>query len=96
MATYVVLLDFTERGIKNLQDSPHRADAFNELAEKAGARIVSQYWTMGSHDGVFIMESPSEERAASVLLRLAAGGNVRTTTLRAFDWTEAQELINEE
>jgi uncharacterized protein with GYD domain len=31
--------------------------------------------------------------AASVLLHLAAGGNVRTTTLRAFDWAEAQDLI---
>ncbi len=94
MATFIVLLDYTDQGIRNLRDSPQRADAFTELVEKAGARIVGQYWTIGSHDGVFIMEAPSEETAASVLLQLGAGGNVRTTTLRAFDWAEAQELID--
>ena len=45
------------------------------------------------HDGVLIMEANSEEKAASVLLHLGASGNVRTTTLRAFDWAEAQDLI---
>ena len=94
MSTFIVLLDYTDLGIRNLKDSPQRADAFNEFAEKAGARVVGQYWTIGSHDGVFIMEAPTEEIAASVLLHLGASGNVRTTTLRAFDWAEAQELID--
>ena len=93
MATFIVLLDYTDQGIRNIRDSPQRADSFNEFAEKHGAKIVSQYWTIGSHDGVFIMEAPSDEVAASILLHLGAGGNVRTTTLRAFDWVEAQELI---
>jgi uncharacterized protein with GYD domain len=93
MATFIVLLDFTDQGVRNLKDSPQRADAFNAYAEKAGVQIVGQYWTIGSHDGVLILEAPSEETAASVLLHLAAGGNVRTTTLRAFDWAEAQDLI---
>ena len=93
MATFIVLLDYTDQGIRNIKDSPQRADAFTEFAEKKGARIVGQYWTIGSHDGVLIMEAPNEEVAASVLLHLAAGGNVRTMTLRAYDWAEAQELI---
>ncbi len=96
MATYIVLLDFTDQGIRNLQDSPHRADAFNAFADKAGVRVVGQYWTIGSHDGVLILEAPSEEKAASVLLHLGNTGNVRTTTLRAFDWAEAQGLIDQE
>jgi len=94
LATFIVLLDYTEQGIRNLKDSPQRADAFNEFAERAGARIVGQYWTIGSHDGVLIIEAASDEIAASVLLHLGASGNVRTTTLRAFDWAEAQELID--
>jgi len=96
MATFIVLLDYTDQGISNLSDSPQRADAFNAFAEKAGVTIVGQYWTIGSHDGVLIMEAPTEEVAASVLLHLGAAGNVRTTTLRAFDWAEAQELIDQE
>ena len=93
MVTFIALLDFTDQGIKGIKDSPHRADQFNEMAERAGARIVAQYWTIGSHDGVLILEAPNDEVAASILLRLAALGNVRTTTLRAFEWADAQGLI---
>ena len=93
MATFIALLDFTEQGIRNIKDSPHRADQFNALAERAGAKVVGQYWTIGSHDGVLILEAPDDTRAASILLALGAAGNVRTTTLRAFEWADAQELI---
>ena len=66
MGTYIALLDFTEQGIRNIRDSPHRADQFGSLAEQAGAKIVAQYWTIGSHDGVLILEAPSDEVAASI------------------------------
>lgn len=93
MATFIALLDYTDQGIRHIRDSPVRADRFQELAERAGAKVVAQYWTVGSHDGVLILEAPNDEVAASVLLALGASGNVRTTTLRAFDWAEAQGLI---
>lgn len=96
MATFIALLDFTDQGIRNLKDSPHRADQFNAMAETAGARVVSQYWTIGSHDGVLILDAPNDEVAASILLSLGAAGNVRTTTLRAFEWADAQGLIERE
>lgn len=93
MGTYIALLNFTDQGIRNIRDSPHRADQFSHLAEQAGAKIVAQYWTIGSHDGVLILDAPSDEIAASILLALGASGNVRTTTLRAFEWADAQGLI---
>lgn len=93
MATFIVLLDYTDQGIRDLCNSPQRADAFGAFAERAGVRILGQYWTTGNHDGVLILEAPTDEVAASVLLHLGAEGNVRTTTLRAFDWAEAQGLI---
>jgi len=96
MATFIALLDYTDTGIRNIKDSPHRADAFNDLAERAGAKVVAQYWTIGSHDGVLILDAPNDEIAASVLLALGASGNVRSTTLRAFEWAEAQELIEQD
>ena len=93
MATFIALLDYTDQGIRNIKDSPHRADHFAKLAEEAGAKVVAQYWTIGSHDGVLILDAPNDEIAASILLALGASGNVRTTTLRAFEWAEAQGLI---
>jgi len=94
VATFIALLDFTDQGIRNIRDSPHRADQFQKLAERAGARVVGQYWTIGNHDGVLILEAPDDAVAASILLALGASGNVRTTTLRAFEWAEALELID--
>ena len=94
MSTFIALLDYTDDGIRNVKDSPHRADHFAGLAEKAGAKIVAQYWTIGSHDGVLILDAPSDEVAASLLLALGASGSVRTTTLRAFEWADAQGLLN--
>ncbi len=93
MVTFIALLDFTDQGIRNVRDSPHRADQFNEMARRAGGKVVGQYWTIGSHDGVLILQAPTDEIAASVLLALGASGNVRTTTLRAYEWAEAQDLI---
>jgi len=94
MGTYIVLLDFTNEGIRQIKDSPYRADRFNAMAERAGARVVRQYWTIGSHDGVLILEAPNDEVAASILLALGSAGSVRTTTLRAFEWADAQGLID--
>lgn len=94
MHTFIALLDFTDQGIRTIRDSPHRADQFNRLAEEAGAKVVAQYWTIGSHDGVLILEAPDDAVAASILLALGTAGNVRTTTLRAFEWAEAQGLID--
>jgi uncharacterized protein with GYD domain len=95
MGTFIALLDFTDQGIRNIGASPYRADQFHEKARLRGVRVVAQYWTTGSHDGVLILEAPSDEVAASLLLTLAAEGNVRTTTLRAFNWAEAKELLAE-
>ena len=57
MGTCIALLNYTDQGIRNIRDSPHRANHFSALAEKAGARVVGQYWTIGNHDGVLIMEA---------------------------------------
>ena len=94
MHTFVALLNFTDQGILNLKDSPHRADMFLEVAEKAGAHVKDVYWTLGQHDGVLIIEAPDDETAAAVLLALASSGNVRMHTLRAFDWAEFQTVLD--
>ena len=44
MKTFIALLDFTDQGIRRIEDSPHRADQFNDLAERAGARVDTGSW----------------------------------------------------
>jgi len=94
MHTFIALLNFTDQGLHNLRDSPHRADVFMEVAEKAGARVKNVYWTLGDNDGVLIIEAPDDETAAAVLLSLGSSGNVRIKTLRAFDWPEFQSVLD--
>lgn len=94
MATYIVVLDFTDQGIKNLRSSTDRADAFLAEAESMGAKIQTQYWTVGAHDGVLILDAPDDETATALVLSLASHGSVRTQLLRAFDRSEIESVLN--
>ena len=73
---------------------PYRAAAFVEEAESLGVRIKELYWTTGGHDGVVILEAPDHEAALALVLHLGSGGNVRTQTLRAFDRTAMQSILD--
>ncbi len=93
MPNYVVLIDYTERGIKAIGESPERADQFIKKAELHGINVKDLYWTMGAHDGVLIVEAPDDATMASVFLALAKAGNVRTTTMRAYGRTEFESIV---
>ena len=54
MATYVLLLNFTDQGIRNVKDTTKRAEAFKSIADKAGGKAKEVYWTLGQYDGVLI------------------------------------------
>ena len=94
MATFVALINFTESGMRDIDQSPRRADAFIAQARSVGIDIKSLYWTTGSHDGVLIFDAPDDGSAAGLLLSLARAGNVRTETLRAFDRTEFETVLS--
>jgi uncharacterized protein with GYD domain len=94
MQTFVVLLNWTDQGIREYSETTRRADAFSEMVEQFGGRIVSLFWTVGSYDLVVIVEAPDAESVTSVLLRLGALGNVRSTTLRAFGRDEMASIVS--
>jgi uncharacterized protein with GYD domain len=87
MARYVTLLRFTDQGARHLKKSSTRAQAFTKAAAQAGVTVEAQLWTAGSCDGVLIL-SGDERKILRSLTQLAALGNVRTQTLRAFDAQE--------
>ena len=93
MATFIVLLNWTEQGIHSYKDSPSRVDQANKACEDLGVKFKDVYWTIGPYDLVGIVESPDPESFAAALLRLGAAGNVRTTSMRAFSRTETEALI---
>ena len=93
MPTYVTLMNWTDQGIRTANESVQRRDQANALAEKHGARIDQVYWTVGPYDLVTIIEAPDDESATSMLLELGSAGNLRTTTLRAYDREEMSGII---
>ena len=92
MATFIVLLNWTEQGIKDFRDSPSRVDAFNQQMSGLGVSIKDIYWTTGPYDIVTVVEAADEESATAALLRLGSLGNVRSTTLRAFSRAEFEQI----
>jgi uncharacterized protein with GYD domain len=84
MATYIVLGNFTDQGLRNVKDTTKRAQAVTEMAKKLGATLKEVYWTLGQYDLVIVMEAPDEATVATLGLSIGALGNVRGQTLRAF------------
>jgi len=93
MVTYVVLSNFTDQGIRNVKDSPKRADAFKEMAKTFGVTVKEIVWTQGRYDIVTIVEAPDEAAAMSLSLSLSALGNVRTETLRAYSAADMMKIV---
>ena len=93
MSNYVLLIDWTEQGIKNVKDTVKRAKSFESAIEKAGGKSLGFYYTIGKYDMVAIVQAPTDEAIASVLFSLGSLGNVRTETLKAFSTDEAANII---
>ncbi len=92
MPTYVTLVNLTDQGIQNIKESPQRFEAFKAMAEKAGIKIESVYYTQGQYDMVTIMEGSDEATMVS-FLKLVSLGNARTQTMRAFSVEEMKAFI---
>jgi len=88
----VSLVNWTDQGIRNVKESPKRADAVSALANKLGAKMQI-FYTMGEYDLVAITEAPSDEVAMQLLLEIGRLGNVRTKTLKAWTVAEATKVI---
>ena len=93
MVTYVTLFNWTEQGISKIQDTLKRAEDFTAVAEKAGARVKAQYWTVGQYDGIVVLEAADDATAVGLIAKVAKLGNIRTQTLRALDAAEMRGVL---
>jgi uncharacterized protein with GYD domain len=93
MATYISLISFTDQGIRNVKQSPERAQAFRDMVEKAGATVKAIYWTLGNYDIVAITDVPDDATAMTLLLTTGSIGNIRTQTLKGFSAEEMAPIL---
>lgn len=95
MPTYIVLSKYTDQGAKAIEGTVDRVRAAREEYRQHGLTMTTIYWTQGEYDMVAVMEAPSEQAMMTALFRLAALGNIRTQTLRAFSESEVEAAIKQ-
>jgi len=93
MATYIALTNFTDQGIRNIQDTTKRAAAVRKMAKKFGVTMKEIFWTLGSFDMVVVFEAKDAASMTALGLSLGKAGNVRTQTLRAFSADEMDGIL---
>lgn len=94
MIRYLTLINYTDQGIRHIDETLERANLFAQSVQAAGGKLVSQYWAVGDADGCVVFEAPDEATGAALLVKLNRGGNVRTRTLRVYDSQEFQQVLS--
>ncbi|MEP6565874.1 MAG: GYD domain-containing protein [Mesorhizobium sp.] len=93
MTTYILLMNWTEQGARNVRDSPKRLDAAKKQLGDMGGSFKAFYLTMGECDMVAVVEAPDDAVLARFALMLATGGNIKTRTLKAFPEFAYREIV---
>jgi len=93
MATYTVLGNFTDQGIRNVKETTHRAEAVEAAARKMGVTVKSIQWTLGKYDVVCQFEAPDDQTITAFGLMIGMQGNMRTQTLRTFTRDEMNAIL---
>ncbi|MEQ1950054.1 GYD domain-containing protein [Mesorhizobium sp. CN2-181] len=94
MTTYVLLMNWTEQGVKAVRESPKRLDAARKELADMGGSFKEFFLTMGDYDMVAVCEAPDDAVMARFALKTGSAGNVRTRTLKAFPESAYREVIN--
>ena len=93
MATYIMLIRYTQKGIENIKESPARLDAGRKAFKALGAEIKEYYLVSGQYDIVVVAEAPDQETIAKCALSVGSFGAIRTETFRAFKEDEYRKII---
>ena len=93
MAKFIMLVNWTADGIKQVKQSVERLDKARALAKAEGVSVEAVYLVMGDHDMVAILDAPDDAAMARFALKLGSGGAVSTRTMKAFAEAEYRAII---
>ncbi len=83
MPTYVMLTNLTADGVRTLKNNPGRVAEVNQEVEQIGAKVLTQYATLGQYDFVTVVEAPDEKTMVKVSVELGSRGTMSSQTLTA-------------
>lgn len=95
MPTFILTLNWTDQGIRNVKDVPKRSAYARELGKKLGVEIKQVFLTSGESDVLLIVETASGDNVAKYCMSLGSQGNVRTRTARAWPEAEFMKMVSE-
>ena len=93
MATYIILANYTQKGIENIKESPARLDEAKTAFQALGAELKEFYLVMGRYDMIVVAEAPNDETATKLALAISSKGSVRTETIKAYTEDEYRNII---
>jgi uncharacterized protein with GYD domain len=94
MPNYVMLANWTDQGMRSIDESPKRIDVARKALEDMGGHFLSVFMTMGQYDLVITYDAPDDAVAARLSLILGKLGNVRTVSLKAFPEEAYRQIVN--
>ena len=72
MATYIILVKYTQKGIENVKESPSRLESVKNAFKSMGAELKDFYLVIGRYDIVIVAESPDDETVAKLGLLIGS------------------------
>jgi len=83
MPKYLMLSQLSEQGLQTLRANPERVREVNKDVEELGVKVLHQWFVLGPHDFVNIVEAPDEKTIARVSMELGSRGTAHLETLSA-------------
>ena len=93
MPSYVMLANWTDQGVRSIDDLPKRIDQAKRLIADMGGQFNSLHMTMGAYDLIGIYDAPDDAVAVRFTLMIEKMGNLRTTSLKAFPEQVLREIV---
>lgn len=90
MPKYLMLSTLSDQGLQTLRANPERLREVNKDVEELGAKVIHQWFVLGPHDFVNIVEAESSAVIAEVSIALGARGSVHT---QSYEMLEVDDLI---
>lgn len=93
MATYIVLLRYTQKGLESIKGSPDRLATDKHTFRTMGGELREFYLLMGHYDIIDIVEAPDDETMAKIAFTIGEGGTVQVEVIRAFSEEQYRKII---
>ncbi|MBI4322231.1 MAG: GYD domain-containing protein [Chloroflexi bacterium] len=94
MATYIMLLKWTQQGVRAVTEAPDRIKQNRATADQMGIRSVGIWVTMGEYDLAAVFDAPDDQTMAAFALAVARRENSTSQTMRAFSEDEFVQIAS--